>query len=199
MCFYSKQTKKAQEVQNRFHAKIESIDLFSTSENYNGFTFPKTPIITNKDNSLIQMVNWGLVPNWANSDWNKIYTLNARFETLNEKPSFKNIIQNRCIVIVNGFYEWQHQGKTKIKYEIGFNDSLYSFAGLYDENNGLKTYTIVTTEAKGIMKEIHNSKLRMPISLKTDEQMKNWLNGNDEFGSWDFTAKPLDPIQKTLF
>ena len=191
MCFFFKQTEEAQALENRFNAKIKDKENFSTSSYFNGFTYPKTPIITNENTEIIQLVNWGLMPYWAKQDWNKSYTLNARIETLTEKPSFKNIIQNRCIVIVNGFYEWQHRGKTKTKYEIGFDNELFAFAGLFDINNGYKSYTIITTEAKGIMREIHNSKLRMPVSLKSDKQMHNWLNGNKEFGNWEFTAKIL--------
>ena len=62
-----------------------------------------------------------------------------------------------------------------------------------------KTYTIITCEAQGIMREIHNSKLRMPIVLKTNDELNNWLTKNELNPRSDFTAFPLDPIQKTLF
>lgn len=188
MCFHSKQSKKAQTVEKRFNATIKNIDTFKSSKHYNGFSFPQTPIITNEDPGTVQMVAWGLVPFWANSDWNKSYTLNARIETLHEKKSFKEITNNRCIIIVDGFYEWQHKGKEKIKYEIGFDNELFALAGLYDMNKGNKTYTIITTEAKGIMREIHNSKLRMPVALKSNLQMKHWLNGEEVIPSYDFTT-----------
>lgn len=188
MCFFSKQTKDAITLENRFNAKIEDIEQFQTSDYYNGFTYPKTPVITNEDRKTIQMINWGLHPYWAKEDWNKSYTLNARIETLIEKPSFRNITQNRCIVIVDGFYEWQHIGNRKVKYEVGFDNALFALAGLFDSNKKYKSYTIITTEAKGIMQKIHNSKLRMPVTLKTDTQMQNWLDGKHETGQWDFSV-----------
>ena len=195
MCFHSKLTKQAQQIENRFSAKFENIPEFKTTSHYNGFNFPKTPIITNKDQSKIELFNWGLKPDWANNDWNKSFTLNARIETLKEKPAFKNYTENRCIILVDGFYEWQHHGKSKIKYEIGFNNKLFAFAGLYSNN----TYTIITTEAKGVMREIHNKKLRMPFSLKSDNDFSDWLNGKEITPQYDFTTTSLDYIEPTLF
>lgn len=88
------------------------------------------------------------------------------------------------MVIANGFYEWQWQdskGKNKIKYEIGFgNDDLFAFAGIYsqwvNQNTGeiKDTYSIVTTQANQLMAEIHNTKKRMPIILKREDESK-WL------------------------
>jgi putative SOS response-associated peptidase YedK len=185
MCFHSKQTKSAQEVENRFNAKIERTELFQSIEDNNGFNFPKNPIITNEKPNIIQHYNWGLIPSWAIDDDIKKLTLNARIETINEKPSFKNSINKRCLVIANGFYEWQwldSKGKNKIKYEIGIgNDELFAFAGLYSQwintiTGEIKdTYTIVTTQANEIMAEIHNTKKRMPIILKPEDEEK-WLN-----------------------
>ena len=199
MCFYSKQSKDAKKLEMRFKAKIVQLERFAKSNLFNGFEFPKTPVITNEDYSQIQMINWGLLPNWAYTDFDKKTTLNAKIETLHKKPSFKDIIDNRCVIIVDGFYEWQHRGKEKIKYEIGFNNELFALAGLYDVNEGYKSYTIVTTEAKGIMREIHNTKLRMPFALRTDEEIYKWLNGEDVNPRFDFDVVPLNPIQPTLF
>lgn len=199
MCFYSKQTKEALKLEKRFKAKVVQLELFAKSNLFNGFEHPETPVITNEDLSQIQMIHWGLLPHWADESFNKSQTLNAKIETLHQKPSFKNIIQNRCIIIVDGFYEWQHLGKQKIKYEIGFNNELFALAGLYDEHDGYKSYTVVTTEAQGIMREIHNTKLRMPFALRTDEEIFRWLNNEEVEPRFDFTAKNLEPIQGTLF
>jgi putative SOS response-associated peptidase YedK len=199
MCFHSKQSKAAQTIENKFNAKFENAKLYEPSLHYNGFDFPKTPIITNEDSSVIQMVNWGLLPHWANADFDKTNTLNARLESLNDKKSFRNITENRCIVLVDGFYEWQHIGKQKLKYEIGFNNELFAFAGLFDSNNSTKTYTIITTEAEGIMVDIHNSKLRMPFALKTDIDFENWLTCRNVKPFFDFTTNPKVFKQISLF
>ncbi|WP_288982655.1 SOS response-associated peptidase [uncultured Flavobacterium sp.] len=187
MCFHSKQTKLALEVENRFNAKIEKAEFFQPQENINGFNFAKNPIITDNKPNIIQHYNWGLIPSWSKDEEIKKLTLNARIETIEEKPSFKNLINKRCLVIANGYYEWQwldSKGKNKIKYEIGIgNDDLFAFAGLYSQwvNNSTgeikDTYTIVTTQANALMSEIHNIKKRMPIILKPEDE-KKWLNHN---------------------
>jgi putative SOS response-associated peptidase YedK len=185
MCFHSKQTKQALEVENRFNAKIDKKELFQSQENINGFNFAMNPIITDDKPSIIQHYNWGLIPSWAKDEDIKKMTLNARIETIDEKPSFRNSINKRCLVIANGFYEWQwldSKGKNKIKYEIGIgNDDLFAFAGLYSQwvntitGEVKDTYTIVTTQANDLMAEIHNTKKRMPIILKPEDE-NSWLN-----------------------
>ena len=195
MCFFMKLNQKPEKIEQKFNAQFQFFNSYHPKDTINGFDFPQTPIIKNTNPFTIEMLQWGLIPHWANNDWNKSFTLNARVETLDEKPAFKNVTQNRCLVITNGFYEWQHQGKIKTKYEIGFNDELFAFGGIYDNDS----FSIVTTEAKGIMREIHNTKFRMPIALKSDEEMKAWLNGENLNGRTDFIATPLDPLQLTLF
>lgn len=184
MCFHSKQTKLALEVENRFKAKIKDLTNFHPSDHINGFEHPKTPIIIDKNPTEIIHYYWGLIPSWSKDENIKKMTLNARIETIEEKPSFKDLINKRCLVIANGFYEWQWhdtKGKNKTKYEIGLkNDDLYAYAGLYsqwiDINTGeiKNTYTIVTTEANSLMAEIHNIKKRMPIILRPEDEIK-WL------------------------
>lgn len=195
MCYHFKQTKTIKEVEDKFNAEFSSVEVIKPSAHLNGFNYPKTPVITNSDASRIQILQWGLIPDWANKDWKRNYTLNARMETLTEKPAFKNYVANRCIILTDGFYEWQHKGKEKIKFDIGFNNQLFAFAGLYVNN----TYTIVTTEAKGVMRDIHNTKLRMPFSLKTEEDFENWLNNEEVNPQYDFTTKKLGFSQPTLF
>lgn len=179
MCYNTKLTRKASEVSHRFNAIFENLNLYETSEEINAFTFPKTPVITNLEQHKIQFFNWGLIPTWAKDESIRKYTLNARVETITQKPSFKENIHNRCLIIANGFYEWQWldiKGRKKQKYEIGLPDNeLFAFAGLWSEWHDKKTYTIITTEAKGIMKEIHNSKKRMPVVLSKENE-NNWLS-----------------------
>ena len=165
MCFYSKQSKSAQELKNRFNAKFENESLYQPSI-YNGFLFPKTPVITNKQPQEIQLFSWGLIPFWAKDINIRKNTLNARMETIHEKPSFRNVVQYRCLILADGFYEWQwldKNGKRKQKYELGLpNDEVFGFAGLWSEwvdvSTGeiIHTYTLLTTEANEFMSTIHN-------------------------------------------
>lgn len=187
MCFFSQISKDAVEVQHRFNAKFESGSSFIPMK-YNAFQFPKTPVITNLKPELIQMFQWGLIPHWAKNEDIRKNTLNARVETIHEKPSFKYALQNRCLIISDGFFEWQWldpKGKSKQKYLISLPENqLFAFAGLYntwaDPTSGevFNTYTILTTEANELMSIIHNSKKRMPVIL-TPEDENLWLSGGD--------------------
>lgn len=169
-------------MENRFKAELVTTEGFR-SEVFNGFEHPKTPIITNANPKAIQLFQWGLLPSWATDTKIQNMTLNARIETLREKPSFRDILHQKCLVLVNGFYEWQwldDKGKQKQKYLISLpNDEPFAMAGLWStwknkENEVVSTYTIITTEAKGIMREIHNTKLRMPVIL-TQGNERHWL------------------------
>lgn len=184
MCYHTIQSKLATQIEKRFKAKIRDINLFQPQSHINGFNFPKTPIITNENPEIIEHFNWGLIPHWAKNDEIKSMTLNARIETVEDKPSFRDVVTQRCLIIADGFYEWQWQdskGKNKIKYEIRIpNNELFAFAGLYskwtDTQTGeiVNTYTMLTTEANPLMAEIHNIKKRMPIVLHQDDEL-NWL------------------------
>lgn len=175
MCFHSKQTKKAVELEHRFRARFDKPEAYQPSI-FNGFQFPKTPVITNNQAQHIQLLSWGLIPHWAKDKDIRKNTLNARIETIAEKPSFRNVIHQRCLVLVDGFYEWQWldpEGKKKQKYDIGLPDGeAFALGGLWskwvDKETGeeLTTYAILTTEAKGLMAEIHNSKNRMPLIIQ---------------------------------
>lgn len=187
MCFYTTQTKEALEVENRFKAKFSNLKHFSKSEVYNGFTFPQTPVIANTNPEIIDFFSWGLIPFWAKDIEIRKNTLNAKIETLSEKPSFKHCLTNRCLVIVDGFFEWQWldpKGKIKQKHKIILPDfSLFALGGLWSEwvnketGELIKSYTIVTTPANEFMSKIHNSKKRMPLIL-TPQNENRWLDNS---------------------
>ena len=107
MCFHSKQSKEAQTVEKRFNAKIEDISMFQPTDHINAFAYPKTPVIIDESPGIIKHFNWGLIPSWAKDDEIKKFTINARIETIKEKPSFRNSVNKRCLVISDGFYEWK--------------------------------------------------------------------------------------------
>lgn len=184
MCFHTIQSKLALQIEKRFNAKLQDKENFAPKEDINAFDFPKTPIITNENPQIITHYNWGLVPYWAKEDSIKKVTLNAKIETIAEKPAFRDVEIKRCLVIANGFYEWQwldSKGKNKVKYKIGIgNEDLFAFAGLFshwkDPSSGevKNTYTIVTTEANALMATIHNTKKRMPVILRPEDEQK-WL------------------------
>ncbi len=188
MCFFVRQSQDATSLENRFKASILEKDFFKQSTYINAFTYPHLPIISNREPNIIQHYRWGLVPLWAKDDQIKQYTLNAKIETLSEKPSFRSSLNKRCLILVDGFYEWQWldpKGKQKQKYIITLpNNEPFALGGLWSywedklTGNILNTFTIVTTAANELMSQIHNSKKRMPVILDKNNE-KEWLNSTD--------------------
>ncbi len=150
-----------------------------------GFLFPQMPVITSEKPTKVQQYQWGLIPHWVKSlaDADKIrnQTLNARGETIFEKPAFRSYTKNRCIVLADGFYEWMEYKKKKYPHYVHLDgNAIFGFAGLYadwtDRETGeiLHTFTIITTDANPLMARIHNTKQRMPVILPK-EQWQHWL------------------------
>ena len=190
MCFYTQQTAIFEEIETRFSTKVDNPDRFMKSDFVNGFSYPNLPIIVDKTPNVISTnFMWGLIPSWSKDDEIRKNTLNARIETVEEKPSFKNSINNRCLIIVTGYYEWRWQdekGKQKEKYLINSQeDEIFCLAGLYSDwlnpNSGelLNTYTILTSEADKTMQYVHNHKKRMPVMLKKADE-KKWLDNSNQ-------------------
>ncbi|MDD3095900.1 MAG: SOS response-associated peptidase, partial [Candidatus Marinimicrobia bacterium] len=153
---------------------------------FNGFAHPELPVLTQEDPGRILLLRWGLVPAWVNDpDRAKLFrsrTLNARSETAFNLPSYRMPIrQQRCLVPADAFYEWQHLGKTKIKYRIRCKESIFCFAGVWDTwtdpitHQSWRGFSILTTAANPLMAKIHNTRQRMPLILPK-KQEKIWLD-----------------------
>ncbi len=135
----------------------------------------------NKTNRQLELLRWGLIPSWAKEESVGSRMINARAETLAEKPSFKRLLHNRrCLIVADGFYEWMQEpgSKSKTPMYITLKDSeLFAFAGLWDswkrpDGEILRTCTIITTEPNELMTSIHN---RMPAIL-SPQNWEAWLN-----------------------
>jgi len=186
MCYTVKQTSDAVKLINRFKADFPEQDKLFQADIINGFSFPVLPIITHNRPNSIQLFDWGLLPNWSQDKDFRKNTLNARIESIAEKPSFKHSIHNRCLVLVDGFYEYHwldSKGKSKQRYLMTMPDNEpFALGGLWniwaDRKTGkvLNTCTILTIEANEQMARIHNSKKRMPLILNRHEE-KQWLLG----------------------
>ncbi len=127
----------------------------------------------------ISLAKWGLIPSWAKDAKIGNSLINARAETVAEKPAFRSAFKRgRCCVIADGFYEWKKlDGKNKQPYFIHMKDDRpFAFAGLSERwKNGedvVESATIVTTEANSLMSEIHD---RMPVILPP-EARQLWLD-----------------------
>ncbi len=196
MCFYMSQKEPLPKVEKRFNAKVDRQSHFLQSDFINGFDFAKVPVIlASAPNSISTHYHWGLVPAWSKDLEFRKNTLNARIETLAEKPSFAKSTANRCLVIASSFFEWHwndEKGKSKDKYEIfSAQDELFAFAGIYDtwynpqEGRPYNSFAIVTTAANPQMEYIHNHKKRMPILLKKEDEAA-WLDAKNNFRAFAF-------------
>lgn len=187
MCYYVdlKLTKK--QIRDIYGVETSNVE-YKESSFVNGFAHPHIPIIMDESTDVLSTASWGLIPFWAKDRTIQKQTLNARIETIKEKSSFKNSINKRCLVLVNGFYEWKwldDKGKQKNKHYLTVKDQdIFSLAGIYskwtDKETGeeLTTVSIVTTEANELMAEIHNSKHRMPVVLHHNIE-RQWLSNRD--------------------
>lgn len=131
--------------------------------------------------SHLAMLRWGLIPSWAKDASIGSRMINARAETLAEKPSFKGLLRSkRCLVVADGFYEWRQEGKGKVPMYITMKDGQpFAFAGLWDQwkspdGEPIRTCTLITTEPNELMTPIHN---RMPAIL-LPEAYEEWLDSD---------------------
>ena len=147
---------------------------------------PTQPVATvahphDSDSNQFMVMRWGLIPSWAKdpSIGNKL--INARGETVHEKPSFRSALRyRRCLILADGFYEWQKQdGGTKVPLYITLTDHrLFALAGLYEHwtepesGEAVTSCTIITTTPNELMASIHN---RMPVILPRDSYAA-WLD-----------------------
>ncbi|WP_439152077.1 SOS response-associated peptidase [Winogradskyella sp.] len=156
-----------------------------------GFSHPELLIYTDRQPEYPEVATWGLVPHWVKDEiqikkfWNN--TLNARGESIFEKPSFRDAAEHhRCIIYVDGFYEHHHFNNNSYPFYIYRKDNEpLALAGLYSEwtnpetGGKLNTFSIVTTEGNALLKKVHNNpKLqgpRMPLIL-SESSKESWLN-----------------------
>ena len=180
MCGRFQLSVKGKHISERFNVEVFD-EMYSPS--YNCAPSQMLPVITNTEPEKLNYLKWGLVPFWSKDPKIGIKLINARAESLLEKPAFKTaFLQRRCLVPANGFYEWKKLGKQKIPYRIFLkSEEIFAIAGIWEtwkdaEKKPLHSFSIITTSSNSVMDDIHN---RMPVILnKTDEQA--WLFEKDE-------------------
>ncbi len=136
------------------------------------------PVVVEREQAELVPMEWGLVPHWVKDPSTAHRPINARAETLTERPMFRGLIRhNRCLVPASGFYEWKKDGGHKMPYYLRLRDAdLFAFAGLYDvwhdaDGSALATYTIITTAANEVVAPIHD---RMPVILRREDE-ERWI------------------------
>ena len=159
------------------------------------------PTVPDPETRDVVLMRWGLVPFWAKDPSIGARMINARAESVEEKPSFRNSFKHkRCLVLADGFYEWKKAGaggKVSIPYYFSLKSGEpFAFAGLWDDWEpkglsqipGLTTCTIITTEANDVVAEVHP---RMPVILEKEASFR-WLESGDP-AELKSLLRPLDP------
>jgi putative SOS response-associated peptidase YedK len=138
--------------------------------------------ITNEAADEIDQFEWGLLPSWVDDPSDSPKPINARAETVAEKPMFRDAFdERRCLVLADGFYEWKGRRGSKQPYRIThIDDQPFAFAGLWENwktpsGDVRDTVTIITTEANEVVADVHD---RMPVILERNDE-QTWLNGDD--------------------
>jgi putative SOS response-associated peptidase YedK len=194
MCYHASVSATYKQLEERYDRPFNG-DLFPSFTqvsdvvgfHLNGFDFPLMPIITQESKQELSNYYWGLIPSFTKSfeESRKIRSLclNAKSETIFEKPSFKqSVINKRCLVPITGFFEWKNEAETtKIPYFIHLsNETIFSLAGIYSDwfnpidQKTYYTFSIITTVANELMSTIHNTKCRMPAIIAKENE-NEWL------------------------
>ncbi len=178
-------TNKAKPEQIKKEFKIGRISPKIFEPRYNiAPTQPSTAVLESGGERTIENLQWGLIPSWAKDDSFAGKLINARAESLAEKPSFRNAFRHRrCIIPASGFYEWSKKGAgAKQPFYFYLKDKeVFGFAGLFEEwtdketGEVLETCAIITTEANEILEPVHD---RMPVILRP-EFYDEWLDSKE--------------------
>ena len=180
MCGRFSQASEIEKIKDEFVHIDEGFDDIVLQPRYNIAPSQLSPVIINEDGkNKLRAFKWGLVPSWSKDTKIGYKMINARAETITEKNSYKKPFKSqRCLVVADGFYEWEKPDKkTKIPYRFVMKDKKpFAMAGLWDtwkkEEESLNSFTIITCSPNDLMEPIHN---RMPVILpKLNQEI--WLN-----------------------
>ncbi len=170
--------------------------IFDHPEDYtpffhvSAFTHASLPFITGAQPEHIGLLQWGLIPRWTKDEAAakelRQMTLNARRETVYDKPSFRDaIVKRRGLLPVNAFVEWRQDGKIKQPHLVRLRGSeLFTLGCIWEEwtnkisGEQQQTFSIVTTDANNLMSYVHNAKQRMPVIIPRDMRQA-WLHAED--------------------
>ena len=158
---------------------IEEWEAHDYKPNYNIAPMSSSPVIIKDKVKKTKMMRWGLIPSWSKNDHLSSTMINARLETILEKPSFSSLVHHhRCVVLVDGYYEWTKQ-HSQPYYITQAQNKILPLAGLWTkwENSNSDTifsYTIITKTPIKSIKHLHN---RMPFILNKNN-MSKWIDCN---------------------
>lgn len=160
---------------------------------YNAAPTQDLPVLLNQGDRVIQLLRWGLVPFWAKDPSIGNRMINARSETLAEKPSYRTALRKRrCLVLADGFYEWQKVPGGKVPMRVALKSGEpFAFAGLWEtwdapDGDLLRTFTIITTSPNDLVAPIHN---RMPVILLPEYEAV-WMDNAAHQEAWLDLLRP---------
>jgi putative SOS response-associated peptidase YedK len=166
-------------IRETFRLDSSSVPARALAPRYNIAPSQDIAIIRNTgDGRELLMARWGLVPGWSREAKTRYSTINARIETLADKPTYRMPFKRqRCLIPADGFYEWQHRDTAKIPHHIRMQDSrLFAFAGLWDhwrgEAGSFDSCTIIVMPANTVMRPVHE---RMPAIIAPADYDR-WLD-----------------------
>ncbi|WP_026950218.1 SOS response-associated peptidase [Algoriphagus mannitolivorans] len=195
MCGRYSLSKSKIDLEERFQAEM----LADFTPRYNIAPTQLVPVITSESPKGFSFFYWGITPDFGQNKPVSQKLINAKAETVHEKISFKSSFEKRrCLVPADGFFEWKKLGKkTKIPHRFTLReDNLFSFAGIWEEYEGLSgeiqhTFLILTTSPNEVVSEVHD---RMPVILSKENE-KKWL---DKYSSEEDLLKMLKPYPAEL-
>ena len=181
MCGRASLSKIEKELEERFKATFyrEELERYQVLPSYNIAPTHLHPVMINEQPNQLRLFQWGLIPYWAKDASIASKLINARKETVLEKPAFRQAIQQRrCLVPFDSFYEWKKEGNRKQAYRICKKDeSVFCVAGIWEkwidsQGKTIHTFTLLTQPPNPLLAKIHN---RMPAIL-LPEQEKVWID-----------------------
>ncbi|QDU60925.1 Putative SOS response-associated peptidase YedK [Planctomycetes bacterium Pan216] len=159
---------------------LEELPLFAPR--YNMAPTQRLPVVRLSANGTraCDELRWGFIPSWSAGEKHRAPLINARAESIAEKPSFRDAVHfRRCLIPADGFYEWEQDGRQRQPYFVSRRDDRpFAFAGLWESwrppegGPAIETFVIVTTEANALLSRFHDG--RMPVMLQGDHG-ERWL------------------------
>ena len=170
-----------EDIEKLFQADLIQSPSISIQPSYNICPTQYSPVVVSADEKYqMKNMHWGLIPSWSKDSKFATNLINARIETVQEKPSFKGLTNaSRCIVIASGYYEWVQTDSGKQPYYIHGKHDVLPIAGLWTRWKDIKSFTIITKSANSNISNIHH---RMPLIIEQNH-IKSFLDHSIKFDS----------------
>ena len=167
-------------LQHSLNIDVIDSNIINHQASYNISPTQNAPVVFEENNKrILKNMRWGLIPSWAKDNSFASKLINARSETIADKPSFKNLITtNRCVVLANGYYEWVNVDNKKHPYFIySEENTMISMAGLWTKWRDVVSFTIITKQSDISISHLHH---RMPLILQ-EEKIDSYLDKRNTF------------------